>query len=205
MMVICMSLAHKQNESSKIQGTFGEEWGESVVISRVSKWAPLRRRKVDREGLRKKKWKCGRGENCWCWLLWVELHPACLDNPIDRGAWQATVHGDARVRHDLLHCLSHIYMCARSLSHVQLFVTPRALAHQALLSMEFSKQVHWSGLPFPSPGDLLDSGNEHVSLVLPALVGNFFFLPLVPPGKPIYIRYIEVLIPSTSECDLIWK
>ena len=95
------------------------------------------------------------------------------------------------------------YICVLSHSIVS-YSDSIDYSHQALLSMEFSKQVHWSGLPFPSPGDLLSSGNERVSLVLPALAGNFF-LPLVPPGKPIYIRYIEVLIPSTSECDLIWK
>ena len=97
-------------------------------------------------------------------------------------------------------------MCAQSLSHVPLFATPWALSHQALLSMEFFKQEYWSELPFPSPGDLLDPGNDCVSLVLLARAGNFFFfLSLVPPGKPICIRYIEVLILSTSECDLIWK
>ena len=40
------------------------------------------------------------------------------------------------------------------LSHVQLFETPWTLACQAPLSMGFSRQEHWSGLPFPSPGDL---------------------------------------------------
>ena len=44
-------------------------------------------------------------------------------------------------------------MC--TLSHLQLFVTPWPVAHQAPLSMEFSRQEYWSGLPFPSPGDLL--------------------------------------------------
>ena len=39
-------------------------------------------------------------------------------------------------------------------SHVWLFVTPWTVAHQAPLSMEFSSQEYWSGLPFPSPGDL---------------------------------------------------
>ena len=47
-----------------------------------------------------------------------------------------------------------------SLSRVQLFVTPWTVAHQAPLSMEFSRQKYWSGLPFPSPGDLPDSGIE---------------------------------------------
>ena len=40
-------------------------------------------------------------------------------------------------------------------SHVRLFVIPWAIAHQPPLSMGFSRQEYWSGLPFPSPGDLL--------------------------------------------------
>ena len=43
-----------------------------------------------------------------------------------------------------------------SLSHVRLFVTPWTVAHQTPLSVGFSRQEYWSGLPFPSPGDLLD-------------------------------------------------
>ena len=42
-----------------------------------------------------------------------------------------------------------------SLSRVWLFVTPWTVAHQAPVSMEFSRQEYWSGLPLPSPGDLL--------------------------------------------------
>ena len=42
----------------------------------------------------------------------------------------------------------------KSFSHVQLFVTPWTVAHQAPPSMEFSRQVYWSGLLFPFPGDL---------------------------------------------------
>ena len=45
---------------------------------------------------------------------------------------------------------------SESLSHLWLFVTPWTVAPQAPLSMEFSRQEYWSGLPFPSPGDLLD-------------------------------------------------
>ena len=45
----------------------------------------------------------------------------------------------------------------KSLSHVQLFVTPGTVAYQAPPSMGFSMQEYWSGLPFPSPGDLPDS------------------------------------------------
>ena len=46
------------------------------------------------------------------------------------------------------------------LSHVWLFTTPWTVPRQAPPSMEFSRQVYWSGLPFPSPGDLPDSGIE---------------------------------------------
>ena len=46
----------------------------------------------------------------------------------------------------------------KSLSHVQLFVTPWTGAYQAPPSMEFSRQEYWSGLPFPSPGDLPNPG-----------------------------------------------
>ena len=48
----------------------------------------------------------------------------------------------------------------KSLSRVQLFVTPWTVAYQVPLSMGFSRQEYWSGLPFPSPGDLPDPGIE---------------------------------------------
>ena len=63
-----------------------------------------------------------------------------------------------------------------------LFVIPWTVAHQAPLSMEFSMQENWSGLPFPTPGDLSEPGTESVSLVSPALAGGFFATE--PPGKP---------------------
>ena len=47
-----------------------------------------------------------------------------------------------------------------SLSHVRLFATPWTVAHQAPPSMGFSRQEYWSGLPFPSPGDLPNPGME---------------------------------------------
>ena len=60
------------------------------------------------------------------------------------------------------------------LSHIQLFVTPWTVTHQLLLSMDFSKQEHWSGLSFPPPGDLPNPGIELGSLESPALAGGFF-------------------------------
>ena len=59
-------------------------------------------------------------------------------------------------------------------SHVQLFVTPWTVACQAPLSMGFSKQEYWSGLPCPPPGDLPNPGTEPESLMSPALAGGFF-------------------------------
>ena len=49
-----------------------------------------------------------------------------------------------------------IYVKVKLLSHVRLFVTPRTVAYQVPPSMGFSRQEYWSGLPFPSPGDLPD-------------------------------------------------
>ena len=56
----------------------------------------------------------------------------------------------------------------KSLSYVQLFATPWTLAYQAPPSMGFSRQECWSGLPFPSPGDLPDPGIEPGSPALQA-------------------------------------
>ena len=71
--------------------------------------------------------------------------------------------------------------CAQLLSCARLFAAPWTVAHQAPLSMEFSRQEYWSGLPFPSPGVLPHSGIEPASL---ALAGGFFTTE--PPGKPVY-------------------
>ena len=55
----------------------------------------------------------------------------------------------------------------------QLFLTPWPVAHQAPPSMGFSQQEYWSGVPFPSPGDLPDPGTEP-AFTSPALAGGFF-------------------------------
>ena len=71
---------------------------------------------------------------------------------------------------------------AYPLSCVWLFATPWTVAHQAPLSMEFPRQEYWSGLPFPSLGDLPDPGIEPMSLSL--LHWQEDSLPQAPPGKP---------------------
>ena len=67
----------------------------------------------------------------------------------------------------------------KSLSRVRLFATPWTVAYQAPPSMGFSRQEYWSGLPFPSPGDLPDPGLKPGS---PAL--HVDALPSEPPGTP---------------------
>ena len=71
-------------------------------------------------------------------------------------------------------------MHAQLLSRVQLFATPRTVAHQAPLLMGFPKQEYWSGLPFLFPGNLPDPGIEPLS---PALAGEFFTTK--PRGSPV--------------------
>ena len=64
---------------------------------------------------------------------------------------------------------------------VRLFATPGTVSHQAPLSMGFSRQEYWSGLPCPPPGDLPNPGIKLVSLASPALADGSFTTE--PPGK----------------------
>ena len=66
-----------------------------------------------------------------------------------------------------------LYMQSR-FNCVQFFATPWTVACWAPLSLGFSRQRYWSGLPFPHPGDLPDPGIEPVSLMSPVLSGGFF-------------------------------
>ena len=90
--------------------------------------------------------------------------------------------------------------CA-ALSHVWLFVTPRTVAHQASLPTGFSRQEHWSGLPFPPPGDLPDPGIKTSFLVSAALAGAFF--TPVPPGKALAAQMVRNL-PAVQE-TWVWS
>ena len=75
----------------------------------------------------------------------------------------------------------------KSVSRVRLFVTPWTVAHQAPLSMGFSRQEYWSGLPFPSPEDLPDPGIEPRS---PALQAD----ALTWGGRPIIMTSLFKLL-----------
>ena len=90
--------------------------------------------------------------------------------------------------------LSLCILCVLSrFSCVWLFATLWIVAHQVPLSMGFSRQEHWSGLPCPSPGDLPDPGVEPMSLnsLLHWQAGT---LPLAPHEKP-FVSFRDILRP----------
>ena len=86
----------------------------------------------------------------------------------------------------------HLLLCVKSFSHVWLLVTPWTVACQAPLSMGFSRQEYWSEFPFPSPGDLPDSGIKPMTLRSPMLAGGFFTTE--PPGKP----EVHIILPQMA-------
>ena len=97
----------------------------------------------------------------------------------------------------------------KSLSCVWLFVTPWTTAYQAPLSMGFSRQEYWSGLPFPSPRDLPDPEIEPRSSALQADA-----LPSEPPGKGQFIKrdlliwldlFLSVKITNTQNSNLLME
>ena len=81
-------------------------------------------------------------------------------------------------------------VCAHACSVMSDSAAPWTGPHQTLLSMGFPRQEYWSGLPFPSPGKLLDPRIEPTSLVSPALAGGFFTTE--PPGKPYVHIYTHI-------------
>ena len=81
---------------------------------------------------------------------------------------------------------SKVKVKVKSLSYVWLFVTPWTVAYQAPQSMGFSRQEYWSGVPFPSPGDLPNPGIQPGS---PSLQADT--LPSEPPGKIVKERDIQ--------------
>ena len=85
-------------------------------------------------------------------------------------------------------CLKYIFGHAQTLSHVWFFASSWTVACQAPLSMKFSRQEYWSGLPFLSLGDLSHPGIKPGSSTL-----QVDSLPTEPPGEPKYIlKYIQI-------------
>ena len=93
-----------------------------------------------------------------------------------------------------------VYVCMYVLSgfsHVRLFVTLWTVACQAPLSMGFSRQEYWSGLPCPPPEHLPNPGLEPVSLTSPALVGGFFTTSTIWEAPHLYMviyKYVCVYV-----------
>ena len=83
--------------------------------------------------------------------------PANMENStVATGLEKVSFHYNPKERQ----CQRILKVKVKSLSRVQLFVTPWAVAYQDPQSMGFSRQEYWNGLPFPSPGNLLDAGIE---------------------------------------------
>ena len=126
------------------------------------------------------------------------LQCSSLENPRDGGAWWAAVYGVAQSRTRLkrlsssssisvaaiasqldqstfIHLSWHLCVCMQScFSPVGLFEILKTVAGQAPLSMRFSRQEYWSGLPFPPPEHLTNRGIEPMTLMSSALPGGFF-------------------------------
>ena len=123
------------------------------------------------------------------------VYSVVLVSGIQQG--ESVVHMHISTLFGFFSCISHyrvlsrvpcvIYVCMlSSFCHLWLFATLRAVAHQSHLSMGFSRQEYWSGLPCPPPGDLPDQGsNQHLLSLLPWQVGS---LPLVLPGKVVIVN-----------------
>ena len=90
----------------------------------------------------------------------------------------------------------YIFSCVCVCCCVGLFVTPQTVAHQASLSMGFSRQEHWSGLPFLSPGDLPDPGIKLASLTSHALAGGSFTTSI--PQESLW--YFVVVVVVFNKC-----
>ena len=103
---------------------------------------------------------------------------SCLENPMDRGAWQASVHGVLRVGHNLAtkspppelllqfitySILEFLFYSVSSVTQSCLTLcNPMDCSQPAPLSMGFSRHEQWSALPFPTPGNLSDPGIEPI-------------------------------------------
>ena len=126
------------------------------------------------------------------WQPTPVLSPGKIPWTEEPGRLQAI--GSQRVRHDWAHrhnIVLYLFFLTKNevkWSRVQLFATPWTVAHQALPSMGFSRQEYWSGLPFPSPGDLPNPGIEPRSPHCKKML-----LPSEPPGKP-FTKNIDQLL-----------
>ena len=117
------------------------------------------------------------------WCFWTVVLEKTLENPLDckeiqpvhpKGNQSCVFFGKVKVK-------------VKSLSRVWLLATPWTVAHQAPLSMGFSRQEYWSSLPCPPPGDPPDPGIEPVSLLSPALADEFCTTSTLNKQRPLIL------------------
>ena len=128
----------------------------------------------------------------WIWSLVWELRSSMVVCGGGGWVWGVCVCVCTKIVHGYVWVCVHVRppsvcVCARaqSLSHVWLSLTLWTVAHQAPLSMGFSGQEYWSGLPFPPPGHLPSPGIQPASPASPACILGRFFTdePLEKLGK----------------------
>ena len=128
---------------------------------------------------------------CSCFSCLVTQLCPTLCNPTDCSLSGFSVYGISQAR-----ILERNKL--KLLSRVQFFVTPWTVAYQAPPSMGFSRQEYWSGVPFPSPGDLPHPGIELVFLLSSAL--QVILYPLTYQGSPVafYYKHLYIFLLLTS-------
>ena len=104
------------------------------------------------------------------------LQYSCLENPVDGGAWWAAVHGVAKSRTQLsdFTLFFHFHALEQEMathSSVLVWRVPGTVACQTALSIGFSRQEHWNGLPFASPGE---SSQPRDQTQVSSTAGGFF-------------------------------
>ena len=97
-----------------------------------------------------------------------------------------------------------VCVCTQSLSHAWLSVTPWAMACQAPLLTEFSRQEYWTRLPFPTAGDLPEAWIEHLSLASPALTSGFFLTAAYLREFALILSKPKVYVPSGFPSIEFW-
>ena len=123
---------------------------------------------------------------CNCWSLPRKFFPSILVAHffsffMSLLKWHVVnnAFSDHSMRWQFLALAIHVHlacMCVKSLQSFQLFTTLCTMDGQAPLSMGFSRQEYWSGLPCPPPGNLPGSGVKPASLVSPMLASRFFII-----------------------------
>ena len=124
------------------------------------------------------KWKGEAGFLHGLFFATVITYTSLIPNPLSL-ALEVTQHSNSlwkKWKCWLLNCL-------------WLFATPWTVAHQAPLSMGFSRQKYWSGLPCPPPGDLPDLGIEHRVLMSPVLAGGSFTISITWEAHSEYLQF----------------